>query len=307
MDVESYPGWSGIIENPHGGPFRKSQRPRNHWALFDGCNLDSSLSAELFHQHDGFCGHKAGEPPPPGVGRHRYASLMLPPQETFTPTDLARELDIDPKRLRTWLRKNAPRAEADLGDQWALSSAEADLVRNAFAPSTSPNSPGFDPGLLTVGEILHAYTALLGELRHRGLVRTNNAPIGDLAEYACAAYYEGALAPNSEKSYDLIAVDGRRVQVKVRNVREDTSPSAVFSSIRSMDFDVCVFILANTTTNSVEAAYEWTADEIRSHGRYTTHTNSTLVRIGKVRSGVAGTDITNGLDAAWQAMLELAR
>jgi len=121
--------------------------------------------------------------------------------------------------------------------------------------------------MLTVGEVLHVYTGLLAELRHRGLIRTNNAPIGDLAEYACAAYYEGELTPNSEKSYDLIAADGRRVQVKVRNVRIDTRPSAVFSSIRSMDFDVCVFILANANTNWIESAYEWTADDIRTRGR----------------------------------------
>ncbi len=242
---------------------------------------------------------------PLSVGCHRYAHLMLPPEETTTPVDLARELGIDPKRVRAWLRKEAPRPEADLGDLWALSPAEADSVRRAFAPSTAPDSPGFDASLMTVGEILHVYTALLTELRHRGLVRTNNAPIGDLAEYACAAFYEGELAANSEKSYDLLAADGRRVQVKVRTVREDTSPSAVFSSIRSMDFDVCVFILANARTNSIESAYEWTADEIRSSGRYQSHTNSTLIRIGQVRAGAAGTDITGGLDAAWQAMLEL--
>jgi hypothetical protein len=207
--------------------------------------------------------------------------------------------------VRAWLRKQGIRSGAELGQQWELLQAQAEEVRQAFAPSTTPDSPGFDPNLLTVGEILHVYTSLLGELRRRGLVRTNNAPIGDLAEFACAAYYEGELAPNSEKSYDLLAADGRRVQVKVRNVREDTHTSATFSSIRSTDFDVCVFILANPSTHVIEAAYEWTADEIRAHGRFTSHTNSTLIRIGKVRAGVAGVDITDGLNTAWQAMLEL--
>lgn len=232
---------------------------------------------------------------------------MRPSTATSTPVELARELDVDPKRIRAWLRKQGFRSAVELGQQWELQPLQSDAVRQAFAPSASPNSPGFDPSLLTVGEILHVYSGLLSELRDRGLVRTNNAPIGDLAEYACAAYYEGALAANSEKSYDLIAADGRRVQVKVRNVRGDTRPSAVFSSIRSTNFDVCVFILANVVTNSVEAAYEWTAEEILAHGRYSPHTNSTLIRIGKVRSGTTGTNITVGMDAAWQAMLELTR
>lgn len=224
---------------------------------------------------------------------------------TTTPSELAVELKVDPKRVRAWLRKQGFRSGAELGQQWELSQEQAEDVRRAFAPSTAPDSPGFDPRLLNVGEILHVYTSLLAELRRRGLVRTNNAPIGDLAEYACAAYYEGELAPNSEKSYDLLAADGRRVQVKVRNVRNDTSASATFSSIRSTDFDVCVFILANAGTNLIEAAYEWTVDEIRDHGRFTSHTNSTLIRIGKVRAGVAGVNITDGLNTAWQAMLEL--
>jgi len=232
---------------------------------------------------------------------------MQPLSSPTTPVELARELGVDPKRLRGWLRKQGYRPGAELGQLRELTSEQADAVRTAFAPNAAPDSPGFDPGLLTVGEILHVYTSLLIELRSRGMVRTNNAPIGDLAEYACAAYYEGVLAPNSEKSYDLVAADGRKVQVKVRNVREDTRPSATFSSIRSTDFDICVFIIVNPTTSSIESAYEWTATEITDHGRFTSHTNSTLVRIGKVRAGIAGVNITDGLNLAWQAMLELTR
>lgn len=231
---------------------------------------------------------------------------MHPTPDAVTPSELAADLDVDPKRIRGWLRKQGLRPASELGQRWELSPSEEADARQAFAPSAAPDAPGFDPGLLTVGEILHVYTSLLAELRHRGLVRTHNAPIGDLAEYACAAYYEGQLAPNSEKSYDLLAADGRRVQVKVRNIREGTRPSASFSSIRSTDFDICVFILANADTHTVDAAYEWTADEVRAHGRFTAHTNSTLIRIGKVRAGVAGVNITEGMNTAWQAMLELA-
>ncbi|MBN9152130.1 MAG: hypothetical protein J0H56_12035 [Micrococcales bacterium] len=224
-----------------------------------------------------------------------------------TPSELATELDVDAKRIRAWLREQGFRSRAELGQQWQLSQAQAAEVRQEFGTSTSPISPSFDPQLLTVGEILHAYSSLLAELRRRGLVRTHNAPIGDLAEYACAAYYEEELAANSEKSYDLLAADGRRVQVKVRNVRPDTHPSATFSSIRSTNFDICVFILASAITNSIEAAYEWTPEEILAQGRFSSHTNSTVIRINKVRAGVAGKDITEGFNIAWQAMLELVR
>jgi hypothetical protein len=231
---------------------------------------------------------------------------MTLPDLPVTPSALARELHIDAKRLRAWLRKQGSRVQLEAGQPWELTSEQALLARAAFTPSAEPSSPGFDPRLLSVGEILHVYASLLAELRRRGLVRTNNAPIGDLAEYACAAYYQGDLAPNSEKSYDLLSADGRRVQIKVRNVRSDTRPSASFSSIRSADFDICVFVLVDAATNSIQSAYEWTPEEVKDHGRFTAHTNSLLVRIGKVRGGVAGVNITEGLNIAWQEMLELS-
>jgi hypothetical protein len=229
----------------------------------------------------------------------------MPDNEAITPYDLAAELGVDAKRVRAWLRKQGWRTEAAHWQPWSLTEAQAESTRQAFTPSREPNSPGFDPGLLSVGEILHVYTSLLVELRRRRLVRTDNAPIGDLAEFACAAYYEGELAANSEKSFDLTAADGRRVQVKVRTVHDGTSRAGTFSAIRSMDFDVCVFVLADARSNTVETAYEWTPEDVQAHGRFSAHTNSTIVPIGKVRAGAAGVDITKGLDVAWQAMLEL--
>ena len=127
---------------------------------------------------------------------------------------------------------------------------------------------------------------VLTELRHRGLVRTYNAPIGDLAEYCAAIVYDGLLAPNSEKSYDLVAVDGRKVQVKVRVRRADTSSSATFSVIRSFDFDVCLFLLIDSD-GEVAAAREWTVQEVRDAGRHKPHINGSVVRLSQVTSGSA--------------------
>jgi hypothetical protein len=158
-----------------------------------------------------------------------------------------------------------------------------------------------DVGDLTVGELLATYARILSELRDRGLIRTKNAPVGDLAEYACVIAYGGELAKNSEKSFDLIAADGRSIQVKVRNVDTTTSPSQIFSSIRSFAFDACVFILINQDV--VEAAFEWSPEDVHAHGKHRTHTNSTVVRVGQLRS--AGIDVTDKIRAAWVEMLAL--
>lgn len=58
---------------------------------------------------------------------------------------------------------------------------------------------------LTNAELLEHSGRALGELRRRGVVRTANAPAGDLAERLVADAMRGELAPNSQKSWDVIA------------------------------------------------------------------------------------------------------
>lgn len=151
---------------------------------------------------------------------------------------------------------------------------------------------------MSVGQLIDTYSKILDELRLRGLVRTKNAPVGDLAEYAASIAYGGRLEKNSAKSYDLLASDGRRVQVKVRNVVSDTSPSQTFSAIRSDGYDVCLFVVV--LDNRVTLAKEWSPADVKVHGRYQAHTNSVVVRVGKVM--VIGTDVTPMLQAAWTDM-----
>lgn len=226
--------------------------------------------------------------------------------EGSTPTELADELGLDPRVIRRWLRANGIRSGSERWQRWSLDEQQADQVRTHFVttPDLGPvTHPVFDPTGWNVGELLGTYAAILAELRMRGLVRTNNAPIGDLAEYACAIVYDGVLAPNSEKSHDLVAADGRRVQVKVRNMRVDTRPSSVFSVIRSFDFDVCVFVLIDTESQRVRGAYEWAAEEVRAHSVHREHTNGATIRVSQAKK--FGIDLTDQVDEAWQEMLAL--
>ncbi|RXZ72785.1 DUF6998 domain-containing protein [Agromyces albus] len=156
---------------------------------------------------------------------------------------------------------------------------------------------------MTVGQLLTLYADILTELRRRGLVRTKNAPLGDLAEYAAALAYGGLLAKNSEKSYDLTAADGRRIQVKARSVDRNASPSQTFSPIRTLGFDVTVFIIVDADTNSVKSAFEWSPTEVGTLGRWSEHTKGHVVRIGQIRA--AGTDVTEMMQGAWAQLLDL--
>lgn len=88
------------------------------------------------------------------------------------------------------------------------------------------------------------------------MIRTRNAPAGDLAERIVAVAYEGELAPNSAKSWDVCARDGRRLQVKSRVLYPGTRKSQVFSAFRSFDFDACVFVLFDGTSYEITQAVE---------------------------------------------------
>lgn len=242
----------------------------------------------------------------------RYGADMDAP--SLTVRQLADELDVDPSAVRAWMRRQNWRHPVEAGTAWVVTDGQAELVRQHFArsdvqsPIAIPTDVSDELAQITVGQLLRRYADILAELRHRGLVRTNNAPIGDLAEYCAAIVYDGLPAPNSEKSYDLVADDGRKVQVKVRAIRSDTSPSAVFSPIRSFGFDVCIFLLVDGDNDGVIAAREWTASEVQEAGKHRAHTNGVVVRVGQVRSASArGLDRVSEFQRAWQELTEQTR
>lgn len=222
--------------------------------------------------------------------------------------ELASELSVSPKTMRAWMRRQGWRSAVEHGQTWVISPEHAALLRDHFSDGEAlaaelavvdgdPN-----PGS-TVGELLAAYRGILASLRARGMVRTNNAPIGDLAEYSAAVVYDGLLAPNSEKSYDLVAEDGRRIQVKVRVMRPGTRKSSVFSAIRSFGFDACLFLLIDDDADDVLVARELTVEQVQALGSHRAHTNGTVLRVGQLSTSTVGLDLTGEFRAVWRELL----
>ena len=117
---------------------------------------------------------------------------------------------------------------------------------------------------LSVSALLSAYAGILRELVQRGVIRTLNAPAGDLAETLAAKSYDGALAPNSEKSWDIRAFDGRLIQVKSRVIASMSRTKPVqFSVFRSWDFDAAIFVVFAAETYEVLAAIELPMQSVR--------------------------------------------
>lgn len=98
-------------------------------------------------------------------------------------------------------------------------------------------------GQLSIAELMRLHRKSLGELRRRGVVRTGNAPQGDWAEFLVKIAYDGELAPNSEKGWDVRTVNGRLLQVKARVVGPAGVGSKITSPFRSWDFDAAATVL----------------------------------------------------------------
>lgn len=159
----------------------------------------------------------------------------------------------------------------------------------------------FNAGELTVKQLLQTYVSVLDELLHRGLIRTRNAPVGDLAEHLVWRAYGGSLAPNSTKSHDITAETGQRIQVKSRVVL--SGAETFFSPFRSWDFDLAVFVVLDTRDYQVLWARELSASEASSLGRRVEHTNGTVLSTRTVRS--AGSDVSDRISRALAGLDEV--
>lgn len=126
-----------------------------------------------------------------------------------------------------------------------------------------PPQHGIDLTAVSGHGLLRLYADILGELNARAVIRSRNAPAGDLAEYLVATAYQGTLAAQSKKSWDVQASDGRLLQVKSRVVEPGVRTSQNYSSFRSWDFDACVFVHFDARTYEVTSALEVPMDVIR--------------------------------------------
>lgn len=141
-------------------------------------------------------------------------------------------------------------------------------------------SPEQAPDLSTFSEpaLFSLYRAILRELKNRGVIRTENAPVGDYAEYLVATALGGQLAPNSEKSWDVLTKDGQKLQVKARVVSDPAEPGQFqLSPFRSFSFDFAVIVLLSATDYAVTQAAKVPRHVVESSAIYRQHVNGKVL------------------------------
>ena len=136
-----------------------------------------------------------------------------------------------------------------------------------------------DLSACSVAELLRLHAATLAELRDRRIVRTANAPAGDLAELLVVRTTGGELADNAQKSWDVFVGEGEgvRLQVKARLV-DDMKDNAKrqLSPIRTWDFDFLIAVLFDEHY-VVRQAARVHVDAVKDAATWRTHVNGWVV------------------------------
>jgi hypothetical protein len=180
---------------------------------------------------------------------------------------------------------------------WTLVSAHATRAEHpgAMPPEHTPDLSALsEPGLFSL------YRAILSELKSRGVIRTENAPVGDYAEYLVATALGGQLAPNSEKAWDVLGSDGEKLQVKARVVSDPAEPGQLqLSPFRSFDFHSAVIVLLSATDYAVSQASKVPVHVVESSAVYRQHVNGkVLFARPEIMGHADATDLTAALRAA---------
>jgi hypothetical protein len=155
----------------------------------------------------------------------------------------------------------------------------------------------------TVRDLLVTYGRILDELTRRQIVRTRDAPAGQLAERLAEVAFDGSLAPNAEKSWDCLLPDGTTLHVKCR-VLGAAKPHLVkyrqLSPFRTWEFDETLIILFSADYG-IQRATRLPRDLVRAAGRWSEHVHGHIVHATDVLLE-KGTDVT---DEVREAMLDL--
>ena len=109
----------------------------------------------------------------------------------------------------------------------------------------------YEPTSRSTRELLADFAAIMRTLRERGVVRTNNNPIGDIAEAIVAEHYGGERGSFSQSGWDVLLPDGERLQVKALR-RTGARGRRNLSPIRDSDYDAVIVVIFDEDFRVIE-------------------------------------------------------
>lgn len=147
-------------------------------------------------------------------------------------------------------------------------------------------------------EVLRLHSRVSDELRRRGLTRTANNPVADLAEWVVARALNLTLAEKSTAGFDARDSDGLRYEIKARR-QTPTSKPTHFSAIRGIEsqhFDRLVVLLFGEDYSVVRASL-LLFQAVKRLARFRPHVNGSLLYLRDVWAASDAKDITEACRA----------
>lgn len=136
-----------------------------------------------------------------------------------------------------------------------------------------------DLKLLSVRDLLALWAGALRELHERGVVRTFNNPIADIAEELVAIHYGGERGSFSQKSWD-VCVGDEYLQVKaLRDTGKRTRRS--LSPIRSDYGYTAVIVVIFTEDLRVAEALRVPRELVNEMFARRSHVNGRIIRLSR--------------------------
>lgn len=132
-------------------------------------------------------------------------------------------------------------------------------------------------------EVLALHSRVLDELRRRGLTRTANNPVADLAESIAARALNLTLAEKSTTGFDARDQDGLRYEIKARRQTPMSKPTH-FSAIRGLEgqhFDRLVALLFDEDYSVVRARL-LPFEAVKRLARFKPHVNGSVLYLRDV-------------------------
>lgn len=126
-------------------------------------------------------------------------------------------------------------------------------------------------------KLLENYSDIIIKLRDGGVLRSNNNPVADYAEYLVSKKFKLELTPNSNKSFDAIDLKTKKTyQVKSRRITRFNN-SRQLSVIRSLNFDFLIAVIFEENFK-VREAYKIPKSIIKPpYTRFSKHQNGHIL------------------------------
>lgn len=146
-------------------------------------------------------------------------------------------------------------------------------------------------------DLLRMRIGIDAEMTARGYTRTASSLAGELLERAVSVAYDGELMPIGARSVDVVASDGRRLQVKTRSLPRG---KLQHWSFRDFDFDAAIVVAVDRPTFFIDWARELSSDEVRGLAR--PHQDGGW-RLYMASTRGAGIDVTTSLQRALDGLI----